>query len=506
MLPKLTRGALLIPALVGLVVLIALAGCAGSSTPDPAEIARLAEVAVKATLAAQPSPTIAPTSTPVPATSTSEPTATPLPRATLTPVPTPTPTVTMRPPAAPEGWRFLEMVSGEALLAYPSEWKTVTEAEDLVMWLPSEHTLVSVADISDKVTLPKDASTQDQARELKRRFLSGENTKVGTTFPASGELDIPGRPAFVIAYNHGSVDTSSWLGLVTDGQTILHVEADYIGASTLPAGAIETMTQFVDSVRFRPYVVPTAAPLPTVVPSPTADASPSVAKPGNLRAGPSTNYAVVGSVKAGEKLRALGRSADGKWLLVTVNGSDAWLSLQLVGSIDTGGLPVKTSSAPTVTPAPQPTAKPQPKFDPSAFVQLGQEVEGGGWRFKVIEVHKRKAVYFYDNSYIAQGHFLVVIIDAVNTQSGTDYFAANIRPYVADVPGNSYAASSKGSGYAQWQYKGISSTYSDVNPGTMTRIGLAFDIPDNVGDVLLSTKILKWIYLGNFAQMASEDS
>ena len=46
---------------------------------------------------------------------------------------------------------------------------------------------------------------------------------------------------------------------------------------------------------------------------------------------------------------------------------------------------------------------------PAPWPKVGEEVEGGSWRFKVSEVHKRKAVYFYSSSYVAQGQFLVVI-------------------------------------------------------------------------------------------------
>jgi hypothetical protein len=139
-------------------------------------------------------------------------------------------------------------------------------------------------------------------------------------------------------------------------------------------------------------------------------------------------------------------------------------------------------------------------------VPIGQEIEAGGWRFKVSEVHKRKAVYFYDDAHVAMGRYLVVIIDATNLQSGTDYFDRTINPWVTDEPGNVFSVSGTASGYARWQYGGISSIYTDVDPGNFVRIALAVDLPEDTGKVLLSTDVGKWIDLGDFASMASEDN
>jgi hypothetical protein len=142
----------------------------------------------------------------------------------------------------------------------------------------------------------------------------------------------------------------------------------------------------------------------------------------------------------------------------------------------------------------------------ASIVPIGTEIEGGGWRFKVSAVHKRKAVYFYDESYIAMGRYLIVVIDATNLQSGTDYFDRNIDPWVTDMAGNEYSTRGTASGYARWQYGGLSSLYADVNPGNFVRIAFAVDLPDSTGRVLLSTAVGKWIDLGDFAAMQSEDN
>jgi hypothetical protein len=164
------------------------------------------------------------------------------------------------------------------------------------------------------------------------------------------------------------------------------------------------------------------------------------------------------------------------------------------------------------TPAPAATATPATSAETtstdasSSIVPIGQEIEAGGWRFKVSEVHKRKAVYFYGDAHVAMGRYLIVIIDATNLQSGTDYFARTIAPWVTDKPGNVFDISGTASGYARWQYGGISSIFTDVDPGDFVRIAIAVDLPDDTGEVLLSTDVGKWIELGNFAAMTSEDN
>ncbi len=142
-----------------------------------------------------------------------------------------------------------------------------------------------------------------------------------------------------------------------------------------------------------------------------------------------------------------------------------------------------------MTPAPKPTRAHAGSPEEGRYVFLYADRPGdrsGGWRFKVSEVHKRKAVYFYDRSYIAQGHFLIVIIDATNLQPGTNYFMNSVRIHLTDLPANTYDYSGKGSSYAQWQYS-KDSVFTDVNPGATIRMAIAYDLPDSLGDTLLST-------------------
>ncbi|MHA7634193.1 SH3 domain-containing protein [Corallococcus sp. M7] len=52
----------------------------------------------------------------------------------------------------------------------------------------------------------------------------------------------------------------------------------------------------------------------------------------NIRSGPGTNFADVGDVKAGDKLKVLGQTEDGTWLNVELeNGTQAWVFESLTG-------------------------------------------------------------------------------------------------------------------------------------------------------------------------------
>jgi hypothetical protein len=72
----------------------------------------------------------------------------------------------------------------------------------------------------------------------------------------------------------------------------------------------------------------------------------------NLRAGPGTNYAVVGSAAARQVIEPMGRNAAGDWLQIQSAAGEAWIAAFLVENVDVAGLVVRQSTAPTVTPVP----------------------------------------------------------------------------------------------------------------------------------------------------------
>lgn len=106
---------------------------------------------------------------------------------------------------------------------------------------------------------------------------------------------------------------------------------------------------------------PTATPTPAPTDTPTLAPQPQTARSANLRAGPGTNYAVVGSAAAQQAIEPMGRNTAGDWLQIQSAAGEAWIAAFLVENVDVAGLPVRQSTAPTFTPAPQaPAATPQP--------------------------------------------------------------------------------------------------------------------------------------------------
>ncbi len=82
----------------------------------------------------------------------------------------------------------------------------------------------------------------------------------------------------------------------------------------------------------------------------------------NVRAGPGTNYAVVGQLKRGAAVAIVGRSADRKWAkLGFTDVKEAWASAQyLTINIDFAAVPV-AAAPPLPTPAPKPAQPAQPR-------------------------------------------------------------------------------------------------------------------------------------------------
>lgn len=115
---------------------------------------------------------------------------------------------------------------------------------------------------------------------------------------------------------------------------------------------------------------PTATPDPptaTPDPSPTP-AGPSAANAANLRAGPGTDYPVVGSLSAGQSLQIVAANPAGDWHQLE---DGAWVAAFLVAN-PPAGLPVATAAPPpTPTIAPTPTA---PRPTPTAVARAAPAV------------------------------------------------------------------------------------------------------------------------------------
>lgn len=132
---------------------------------------------------------------------------------------------------------------------------------------------------------------------------------------------------------------SYMVGTLPEGLPVL--EGVKVQAAPTKAALIPTP----DPAALMPTATPTAAPaillLPTPTPAPTLLPQVVVADAANLRAGPGTTFAIVGSANVGESLSLTGQSADGEWYQTD---SGAWIAGFLLSEPPTG-LPVVDASA-----------------------------------------------------------------------------------------------------------------------------------------------------------------
>jgi hypothetical protein len=148
------------------------------------------------------------------------------------------------------------------------------------------------------------------------------------------------------------------------------------------------------------------------------------------------------------------------------------------------------------------------------LLPLGQTVQVGTWEVAVTELHWEKAVYFYDDSVIAMGKYLIVVFDAKNLSPGTDYFRQAMNLGVFDsVSGNWKKYTDRtpveieAEWNAQWEFGGRSSVYEDVAPGATVSILVLFDMPETLAsaqfDVGLASDITSLVSftLGDVSQI-----
>jgi len=101
----------------------------------------------------------------------------------------------------------------------------------------------------------------------------------------------------------------------------------------------------------------------------------------NIRSGPGTVFPVIGSARAGDEGEIIGRSADGRWWVVSaprLPGGQGWVSADFVLATNAENVPViasppaPTPRPPTPTPVPtaRPPAAPTPQPTPSAEISF----------------------------------------------------------------------------------------------------------------------------------------
>ena len=113
-----------------------------------------------------------------------------------------------------------------------------------------------------------------------------------------------------------------------------------------------------------PTPTETPKPTPTEPPTPTATPTPhsptvSISRQMNVRAGPGTNYAVVGQAAPGDQYIISGRNPSGGWWQIIFGGQYAWIYSPLVTANNAEVVQV-ASFIPTPLPTPIPTVAPIP--------------------------------------------------------------------------------------------------------------------------------------------------
>jgi uncharacterized protein YraI len=155
---------------------------------------------------------------------------------------------------------------------------------------------------------------------------------------------------------------SEWYRISLEDGAIHWVAAAYVNAEA----AIESIPTALPE-----YLPATSTPaptnIPTQTPSPKANSATANA---NLRAGPGTNYPVVGGLKKGDTVQIIGKTSDGQWYRIKLtSGTTAWVASDYIKvDAESGTIPVVASLDIPPTPSPEPTlpptATPPPPFRP----------------------------------------------------------------------------------------------------------------------------------------------
>ena len=104
---------------------------------------------------------------------------------------------------------------------------------------------------------------------------------------------------------------------------------------------------------------PTATPTATVTPTPTAtpaQARLTVNRSMNVRRGPGTNFAIIGSAQPGDPFTITGRNAAGDWWRIAFGGGNAWLYAAYTTAEYAANVAVVAAPTPVPTPTPDPAA------------------------------------------------------------------------------------------------------------------------------------------------------
>lgn len=235
----------------------------------------------------------------------------------------------------------------------------------------------------------------------------------------------------------------------------------------------------------------------------------TVVRNANLRAGPGTKFAIIGTAKAGQVVTIVEKNEAGDWYHLD---SDAWIAAFLVkigevqstpdGSGTATPVPAKTITAtvaaPTATLVPaQPTATPAPAKSPlTHWSKAGVQV-CNGFEWQVVDVRTAKEVWFYDRKRVAMGQYLLIYTEIKNVGSGTNSLDNAAGPTTSmgslDISGSSYAA---------WMMTGGHNVpWEEYNPGDKITVVAAYDVEPSDGHIYAMLDCKQVVSIGEWAKI-----
>ncbi len=149
---------------------------------------------------------------------------------------------------------------------------------------------------------------------------------------------------------------------------------------------------------------PTATPTATATPTPTAtqaQARLTVNRSMNVRRGPGTDFAIVGSAQPADAFAITGRNAGGDWWRIAFGDGNAWLYAAYTTAEDTASVAVVASPTPVPTPTPDPAAaaaRREASYRAEIMALLADDGSGRGIRGAI-------------------DHLLVVMVEAAQNKS-----------------------------------------------------------------------------------------
>lgn len=219
-----------------------------------------------------------------------------------------------------------------------------------------------------KSTLAFNATEEERSRMARAKAAKGKVS----TWPRDYQPHI--AASFIAVFLLLGLDGILWsqwqasIARVETATPIARVAATPTPRSPTPTPIPPTLTRKPTST---PTHTPTPRPTSTSTPTPLPDAVVDV-EVGNLRAGPGTEYDVIGQVKKGDNVTVFTRNSVSNWVKVQVSSQSGWLSVSLLElNIPLASVAVETNIPLPPTPS-MPTATPTPKACPPspALVEL----------------------------------------------------------------------------------------------------------------------------------------